>query len=212
MRWRPKLSWFSSVLLILLSCSALWAQDAVVTRNVNLRHDPSTAQPPIRLLKPPDELDLLATDPVNGYYHVRTSEGEEGWVWGKNIRLLSAPVEPTVPGDMILANWSRPEPNQTTFSSEGRTCGPMGDGGDTETNLRKNRTDVPSSYHDVTISSIATLPYPTPAPRKRLDWSPQQLAEIERYEGVAVRVVGYIVALRPQTGGSGESTNCSAPR
>jgi uncharacterized protein YraI len=30
------------------------AQEAVVTRNVNLRRDPSTNRPPIRLLVPPD--------------------------------------------------------------------------------------------------------------------------------------------------------------
>lgn len=207
MRCRFRVSWFL-ILFVALFCSLLWAQDAVVKKNVNLRRDPSTAQPPIRLLKPLDELDFVEPNPTNGYYHVRTSEGEEGWVWGNNIRLLGAPVEPTAPSDTISETWSKPQANQTTFTSEGKTCGPTGDGGDAGTNLRKNRKDTPSSYHDVTISGIATLPYPSPAPKHRQNWSAQQLAEIERYEGVAVRVVGYIVALKPQTGGSGESTNC----
>jgi len=70
-----------------------------------------------------------------------------------------------------------------------------------------NRTDVPASYHDVTFDAIATLGYPVGS-KHRHDWSPAQLAEIERYEGAAVRVVGYLVALKPQVGGSGESTNC----
>ena len=86
-------------------------------------------------------------------------------------------------------------------------CGPTGDGGDTATNLRKNRTDSPSAYHDVTWDAVATLAYPV-APKARADWTPAQLAQIAAYEGVALRVVGYVVAIKPQAGGSGESTNC----
>jgi hypothetical protein len=42
----------------------------------------------------------------------------------------------------------------------------------------------------------------------RHDWTEAQLAVIRPFEGVAVRVVGYLVALKPQNRGSGESTNC----
>jgi hypothetical protein len=45
----------------------------------------------------------------------------------------------------ISPQWPKPAPNETQF----RGCGPSGDGGDTLTNVRKNRTDVPSSYHEV---------------------------------------------------------------
>lgn len=195
-------------LAALFSAGSLWSQDAVVERNVNLRHDPSTAHPPKRLLKPPDQLDLVDQTQANGYYHVRTSEGEEGWVWGRNIRLLTLPLEPVPASSTISDTWTKPQPNQIAFTSGGETCGPTGDGGDTATNLRKNRTDTSSTYHDVTVSSIADLAYPSPAPLSRLKWTAQQLAAIEAYEGAAVRVVGYIVALKPQTGGSGESANC----
>lgn len=208
MRLLSRMSLIPLFLVVLFSASSLWGQDAVVQRNVNLRHDPSTAQAPIRLLKPPDELNLVDHTKVSGYYHVRTSEGEEDWVWSKNIPLLASPVESVPVNNTISDTWSKPQPNQTTFTSDGKTCGPTGDGGDTATNLRKNRTDTSSTYHDVTVSSIATLSYPSPAPLSRLKWPPQQLAEIKPYEGVAVRVVGYIVALKPQRGGSGESTNC----
>jgi hypothetical protein len=75
------------------------------------------------------------------------------------------------------------------------------------TNLRKNRTDVPAEYHAVTFDAIATLQYPV-AGKTRSSWTPDQLAEIAPFEGVAVTVTGYMAALKPQTGGTGESTNC----
>ncbi len=214
-----------ALLLVLISLPAglALAQEAVVTRNVNLRRDPSTSRPPIRLLVPPDTVELVDPDQSSGYDHVRTEDREEGWVWGRNIRVLSegepTPISPhTAPapapsGDgtaatAVTPDWEKPTPNQTTFTSEGKTCGPSGDGGDTPTNLLKNRTDVPGGVHDVTWDAVAGLPYPSPAPKHRSDWRDDQLAVIRPYEGIAVRVIGYLVALKPQTNGSGESTNC----
>jgi len=52
------------------------------------------------------------------------------------------------------------------------------------------------------------LPYPAHAPKSLTDWTAQQLAQIEPYQGVAVSVVGYLAAIKPQDHGSGESTNC----
>src|SRR5712692_7002424 len=213
------------LLLVLISLPAglALAQEAVVTRNVNLRRDPSTNHPPIRLLVPPDTVELVEPEQTSGYYHVRTEDRETGWVWGRNLRVLSggepSPTSPhTAPapapsGDGTAAtgvapDWAKPTPNQTTFTSEGKTCGPSGDGGDTPTNLLKNRTDVPGGVNDVTWDAVASLPYPNPAPKHRSDWRDDQLAVIRPYEGIAVRVIGYLVALKPQTGGSGESTNC----
>jgi hypothetical protein len=108
----------------------------------------------------------------------------------------------------ISSSWDKPTPNQGDFHGTDGTCGPSGDGGDTATNLRKNRTDVPSGYHDVTWHAIATIPYPQPAPTSRAKWTPAQLTQIAPYEGVALGVEGYVVALKPQTNGKGESTNC----
>jgi len=64
------------------------AQTAKVTHNVNLRPDPSSEYPPIRLLttsEPP--LTLLDPAPESGYYHAKTSVGEEGYVWGPNVSI-----------------------------------------------------------------------------------------------------------------------------
>src|SRR6476660_3631810 len=60
-----------------------------VTRNVNLRVDASTAIDPIEMLRPPERLDLVEPGKVNGYYHVRSDDGDEGWVWASNVRLLT---------------------------------------------------------------------------------------------------------------------------
>jgi hypothetical protein len=61
--------------------------------------------------------------------------------------------------------------------------------------------------HAVTFDAIAQLPYPTAKPHRH-DWLQPQLDSIARYEGAPISVVGYLVALKPQTSGSGESTNC----
>jgi hypothetical protein len=193
------------------------AHRLIVVRNVNLRPAPTTASPEIRLLRPPDELRLREDTTTSGYYAVRTQDDEDGWVWARNVRRKSevdsaaggAPaVAPAgVAASSIDESWDKPAPNHSSFTSHGASCGAQGDGGDAETNLRKNRTDVPPAYHDVAFDAVATLSYPA-GPKHRHDWSPAQLAKIQRYEGTAVRVVGYLVALKPQTGGSGESTNC----
>ena len=224
MSFRP--NWLNRVLwvvsLILVSTALGFAQQAVVTHNAILRGDPSSQHRPIRRLAPPDTVDLVQPEPTNGYLHIRTGDGEEGWVLAKYLRVLSpsepAPESPATasgpppaPGTAaaeISPEWEKPVPPPTTFSSGGQTCGPSGDGGDTATNLLKNRTDVPSSYHAVAFDAVATVAYPNPAPPHRQDWTAAQLAAIKPFEGVPITVEGYIVAIKPQTSGSGESTNC----
>src|SRR5664279_6180340 len=79
--------------LLLLVAFPLHAQQAEVTHNVNLRADPSTANPPIRLLVPPEQVQLLESSKTSGYYHVHTSQAEDGWVWAKNVHV--AAISPT---------------------------------------------------------------------------------------------------------------------
>jgi hypothetical protein len=197
----------------LLIAALASARELEVARNVNLRPDPSGTQAPIRLLLPGDELELLENQKTNNYFHVRTEDDKEGWVWSANVHIVTGPtpadsIQPsTLPADEVSSSWAKPTPNHSTFTSSGKTCGPTGDGGDTETNLRKNRTDVPSSYHVVAFDAIAKLAYPV-APKHRHDWSQSQLDQIVPFEGCAVTVSGYLVALKTQNHGSGESTNC----
>lgn len=211
--------------LALLGCGALaattGAQQVVVVRNVNLRGDPSANQPPIRLLLPPEELELRDTARVNNYYPVvRAESNDTGWVWANNVRVETAPGQPdtamfgAAPAAAIDASWEKPAPVAGTFTSPVRdlSCGPTGDGGDTTTNRRKNRTDLPQSYHAAAFAAVADLPYPATRATDRTRWPADSLAVIRRYEGAAVQVVGYLVALKPQTSGSGESTNCHMTR
>jgi hypothetical protein len=198
-----------ALLLVATLCAA--QQQAAVNHNVNLRSEPSTDNPPIRLLHPGEVLQLVVTDATNGYYHVHTSNGADGWVWARNIIKQGSPISSgagsSAPATAISTSWDKPAPVSNTLHGEEGSCGQTGDGGDTDTNLRKNRVDVPSSYHLVTWDAINSLKYPT-APHSRMDWSPDQLAVITPYEGAAVRAVGYLYNTRVESGGSGESTNC----
>jgi hypothetical protein len=117
------------------------------------------------------------------------------------------------PATAIDPGWPHPAPAVGTFTSPVRnlSCGPVGDGGDTATNRRKNRTDVPQTYHATTFAAIADLSAPATRSTDRTLWPPESVAVIARSEGAAVQVVGYLVALKPQTG-SAETTNCHMTR
>ena len=82
-----------SVLVFVISCSAglAVAQTATVTHNVNLRPEQSSQVAPIRLLTPSEPpMELLETNIQDGYYHVKTSAGEEGYVWGRYVTISTA--------------------------------------------------------------------------------------------------------------------------
>jgi hypothetical protein len=88
------------------------AQTVTVVHNVNLRPDPSTEYPPIRLLTPAEPpMILLDSTPESGYYRVVTSTGDTGYVWSRYVRvntsLGTAPTDiqpgPGVPGSTSMA-------------------------------------------------------------------------------------------------------------
>jgi hypothetical protein len=198
-------------LLLLVGISAS-GTNAVVKRKVNLRPDPSSGNTPIVLLRPPDEVELIEADPSNGYYHVRMEDGEEGWLYGKNIQIVetaSADLGLTTTSNLTTSipdTWEKPVPNKTTFNGIDGNCPWNGDDTDTDTFVRKNRSDLPSSVHDVSWKAIHDLPFPKDKPQRK-NWTPEHLAELGKYEGVAVRTTGYVVAFKPQKG-HGEGTNC----
>lgn len=91
--------------LVSLVCASLaHAQEPVIgqiaaaPRDVNLRPDPSTTQPPIESLSVGDQVTIF-DGPQSGYYHVRASDGSVGWVWQRNIRLpgSATPMNVTLP-------------------------------------------------------------------------------------------------------------------
>jgi len=202
------------LLLLLAFVFTASAKDAVVRRNVHLRALPSTASTSLRILVPPDEVEVLEDDPVDGFLHVQTEDNEEGWVWARNVRILdeepaSASAEELTPAGAVSSAWVKPPPVACSFRRGGKQCGATGSGAqrDQETNRRKNRIDIPAAYHQVTWNAIASLPAPQDHPKSREKFTAAQLAVIEPFEGAAVTAEGYLVAIKPQ-GGSGESTNC----
>lgn len=103
---------YLSVLLWMLTLSA-GAQTAEVSSNVNLRQDPSTKNHPITTLKPVAQLDLIEPDATNGYFHVTTTDGKEGWVWGRNIKLKKANVSASASAGHVGPAQLYPDPAKT---------------------------------------------------------------------------------------------------
>jgi hypothetical protein len=206
-------------LAFVLFCVCLAAsQTAVVTRNVNLRPDPSTNGTPLAKLTPQTQLQLLEADATNGFLHVKAGD-QSGWVWSRNVRVTDTGGGGTTPegapATAISSDWDKPAPQTASFESDEGTCGETGDGGDTDTNRRKNRTDVPGSYHLVTWDAINALDYAKGAPRSRAGWTPAQLATITPVEGAAISVEGYLYKVKVESSSvnaktGGESTNCHA--
>lgn len=94
----------------------------------------------------------------------------------------------------------KPVPQSSTFQG----CPPQGDGGDPKLNMLKNRIDE-GNYVPVTFDSILDLSWPKTTERRPMDsWSAEDAAAIAKYEGIPVRVEGFIWGAR-QSGT--ESTN-----
>ena len=62
-------------------------KQATLIRPTNLRPDPSTDNPPLQTLSKGSSVSLLAPKPTNGFFHVRTAGGKEGWVSSGNVLL-----------------------------------------------------------------------------------------------------------------------------
>ncbi len=102
----------ASVVLLsgLLCAGAAFAQIAEVRRNSNLRPEPSMAQPPLRLVVPPEKVEVPGLIRQNGYYKVRTEQGEEGWLWARNLRILKAGAAAGGTVELLQATNLRPSP------------------------------------------------------------------------------------------------------
>jgi uncharacterized protein YgiM (DUF1202 family) len=77
----------SLFVFLLLQASLTAAQTAVVTRDVNVRADASTNTPPVGELKTGTRLQLVEPGPTNGFLHVKTGDGTEGWAWSRNLHI-----------------------------------------------------------------------------------------------------------------------------
>lgn len=167
-----------SLALLVGLAATLWAQAAVVKRNVNLREGPGTTYDVIQLLLPNHELSLLDPAPSNNYLHVRTADGREGWVYSPNVRVLgTAPAAPTGPVE-VYRGCSLEGNAQHEFRRA--------------SNRLKNRVTAPDSAEiDVTITLQAML---------------QPGNDVNRWSSASgARITGYVVDVKP---GGIETVNC----
>jgi hypothetical protein len=77
-------------LFSLLLAGVAAAQTATVKKNVNLRADATISSAVIELLKPGATLTVVASAKQGGFYHVKTEDGRQGWVWARNISIQNA--------------------------------------------------------------------------------------------------------------------------
>jgi len=207
------------VALLWLGVGSLPAQQAIATGDVNVRSGQSRSTSILGQLRTGDTVTLLSSTKTLGYYHVHQSGGLEGWAYARYLRVSSAPPAPPpgTPATVVDPTWTKPAPHSLVFHRAGKPdCGPVGQGGDSATNIRKNRIDEPTQYHTITFDAILALPYPKNHKPQRTTWTQPQLDTIAPYEGVAVTVTGFIAQQRgvivedAQNSSTGESTNCHA--
>jgi SH3 domain-containing protein len=89
----------ATLLTVLLTFVAVpaFAQQATLKRNSILRSDSSTSSQALEHLKAGARVTIEGAAPKNGYYRAKADDGQEGWVWGKNISLGSVANNPTQP-------------------------------------------------------------------------------------------------------------------
>lgn len=195
------------LLLVWASLATAQSQTATVTRTVYLRSEASTNSDKIERLKPGDRLQLVEADQAGGYYHVTAPDGQDGWVWGRNVRIEEGSSNSgnsggsgTDSSDLFskLMQAKKPATGQPLLESGNEVCGPTGDAKNAKAqglNNNKNRTDMPadSDYVDIGWSDLAGLPSD----------------RVNDFVGAPVRVLGFLShRIAVENNGSGESTNC----
>jgi hypothetical protein len=81
---------FCSLFLIVGLCPS-WAQDTTVVHQVYLRADPSTSNAPVGTLRKGQKVTLVEPTPTDGFFHVKTARGKEGWVGATYIAAGATP-------------------------------------------------------------------------------------------------------------------------
>lgn len=200
-------------LAALLVQAAPPAQHAIVQKKANLRATRSLSSSPVKVLLPDDEVTVLDATTSTTFVQVKTDDGKTGWVSAKAVKLVpgDGPSNPSGPASSAISpDWEKPAPVTKDFENAEGTCPADGAAGDTPTSHRKNRIDPLPTPHDVSWAAINALPYPAAKPMRK-NWSASELAVIAPFEGVAVRVTGFLShAVKVESDSSGEATNCHA--
>jgi hypothetical protein len=185
----------------------------VAEARLTLRSGPSSQSRRLAIVETGDTLQLEPTSKRNNYYRISSHEHSVGWVWAARVRIVAtgesgiATAESTsrvaglsTPG---FSGWSRPPVREVQSS----TCPAVGRGStrvDSTTDLLKNRVDIPSEYHALTVSQILGLP-DTGLPTRRYRWTLADSAAVAQYEGAPIVVEGYLADAVEE---GPEATNC----
>ena len=188
------------LVLGVFSLSLAGAQTAIVKRNVILRAKASTASDRITTLKPPATLTLINPASRNGFLHVKTKDGNKGWVFAQRVEVQDegdADEDTGVEDDIVaklLAAHTDAVGQPLVINGE-TVCGPTGKASDDKKktlNRNKNRTDIPGDDAYVKIDWDQLRDLPT----NRADDLP----------GAPVVVEGFLVhKVKPE---GAESPNC----
>ncbi len=118
----------------------------------------------------------------------------------------TTPLPPATPLSRLPTITVKQKPQEITFNNP---CPPEGEGGDSESNLLKNRVDQAQTYLPVRFDAVKKLPWPPGIEnRDREKWTITDTRNIQHYEGLPIAVQGYLWGVEPND--SGEATNCGA--
>ncbi len=186
-------------------------QHVTATRSVYIHSGPSKSSQQLGVLEQGDSAILLTHR--SGYDRVQTTDSTVGWVYARYVQVDSG----SAPGPSVtsegapagnIASLAKPEPQE----EHSQACADIGKPNtagsavDTATNLLKNRIDD-GQYQDVSFDDVLKLDWKN-LPRKRYQWSADQVKQIAVDEGAAIALVGYLVAVKPE---GPEQTNCELP-
>ena len=222
--------------LALVFTSGVDAQQVVAISGLNVRSGQSMSSKIRGHLNENDTASLVSPSKVLGYYHVRTETGLVGWSWAARLRLVTTDTTGPSPSPSpapspanaatgIDSNWTKTPTNAADVHwADGNhaLCQAAGVGGDDATNVWKNRTDEPTSFHAITWNALATLPFPRNQKSHRGGgdpWKPNELARLAEFEGIPISVDAFLSGVREQLPSmdskthqlkKGEATNCGA--
>ena len=222
------------------------AQTVVTTRWVNFRRTPSMTGAKIRVLAPDETLTVRPKVPTRvGWTAARDRDSVAGWIGSTSLREIASgptivdsvahggagatgasgasggtggPGSNTVAANRIDISWAKPPIVTSTIKvkNNSESCSPIGDGADDGTDLHKNRADVATNPHVITIDAIRSLPDTGLWKHKnRKNWSHDDSLVVMPYEGIPVIVEGYFEIVKPQSNSApapgkqvGEAPNC----